>query len=94
MTIIPPEKMKPTGDTSQMFPADPDKFKTFTVMFELTSKAPSIHSLRKDTNVTHENVCTADIMSGRTPSRFVASIISAISADWTGEEPGRYWKSC
>jgi hypothetical protein len=33
-------------------------------------------------------------MSGLIQSHFAASIISVISADWTGEERGIFWKSC
>ncbi len=77
-----------------MFLADQDKFKTFYRDVRAYLKSTQYTCLKEG----YEGDPKICVHSGyhECPDSvlFAASIISAISADWTGEERGRYWKSC
>jgi hypothetical protein len=82
MFIISPKKIKPKGDTIQMFLADQDKFKPFYRDFVLTSKAFSTHASRKDTRVTQDmRPQRISRMAGLSP---VSSLQSFLLPAWTG----------
>ena len=94
MIVIPPKKIKSKDDTIQMFLADQDKFKTFYRDVRAYLKSTQHTCRKEDTRANPEYASTVGIMIVQTLFRFAASITSAISMDWIGEERGKFLKSC
>jgi len=94
MIVIPPKKIESRGDSIQMFPADQDKFKTFYRDVRACLKSTRNTCLKEGYEGEPRKCLYSRYHEWPDSAPFCRFNHFCLSRNWTGEERGRYWKSC